>query len=309
MNSTPPIALFRTSLVFGAVWPMYWPTRSSRVTATRWPLRTYPSRCRICAMRIATVVFPVPGLPVKDMCSEGEPPTRPTCLRARSTRSSAAMSRMRAFTGLSPISSASSSSSTSVTFEPESSASKSTRSEATAADAPAAPGAPGVPRVPVMAVAPVVAVAGDLSFTRVPLCVTLPFRRLRGIALDGVLNLASAHLVPLQQEAGFNGRSIDDERQPGGLEAQCRVESVHPYVGLRMRFAAGDHLRHGAGGVTQVEHGVAPHFPVEIPGVRIVRVLDPDRPALLQRIADLRPDFGFRQIGKEGKGALGDFHE
>ena len=26
--------------VFGAVWPMYWPTRSSRVTATRWPLRT-----------------------------------------------------------------------------------------------------------------------------------------------------------------------------------------------------------------------------------------------------------------------------
>ena len=39
MNSTPPIAFFRISLVFGAVWPMYWPTRSSRVTETRWPLR------------------------------------------------------------------------------------------------------------------------------------------------------------------------------------------------------------------------------------------------------------------------------
>ena len=32
--------LLETSLVLGAVWPMYWPTRSSRVTATRWPLRT-----------------------------------------------------------------------------------------------------------------------------------------------------------------------------------------------------------------------------------------------------------------------------
>ena len=36
MNSTPPIAFFRISLVLGAVWPMYWPTKSSRVTDTRW---------------------------------------------------------------------------------------------------------------------------------------------------------------------------------------------------------------------------------------------------------------------------------
>jgi hypothetical protein len=40
MNSTPPIARFSTSLVLGAVWPMYWPTRSSRVTATRCPCGT-----------------------------------------------------------------------------------------------------------------------------------------------------------------------------------------------------------------------------------------------------------------------------
>jgi hypothetical protein len=32
MKSTPPIAFFSTSRVFGAVWPMYCPTRSSRVT-------------------------------------------------------------------------------------------------------------------------------------------------------------------------------------------------------------------------------------------------------------------------------------
>src|SRR6267154_572680 len=75
-----------------------------------------------------------------------------------------------------------------------------------------------------------------------------------------------------------------------------------------MRSAAGGHLRHRAGGVAQIEHGVAPHFPIEIPRVWIVRVLDPDRPALGQRIVDLRLDFGVRQIGKKGKGALGDFH-
>jgi hypothetical protein len=33
-------------------------------------------------MRSATVVLPVPGLPVKDMCSEGDPATRPSCAGA-----------------------------------------------------------------------------------------------------------------------------------------------------------------------------------------------------------------------------------
>ena len=36
MNSTPPIAFFSTSLVFGAVCPIYCPTRSSRDTVTTW---------------------------------------------------------------------------------------------------------------------------------------------------------------------------------------------------------------------------------------------------------------------------------
>src|SRR5450755_1848782 len=39
MKSTPPIARLRTSRVFGAVCPTYWPTSSSRVTATRCPRR------------------------------------------------------------------------------------------------------------------------------------------------------------------------------------------------------------------------------------------------------------------------------
>src|SRR6266516_3516306 len=53
-------------------------------------------------MRSATVVLPVPGGPVKDMCSEGGRAVRPKLRRIRSTRSSAAISRMRVFTDLSP---------------------------------------------------------------------------------------------------------------------------------------------------------------------------------------------------------------
>ena len=50
-------------------------------------------------MRSATVVLPVPGLPVKLMCSEGRDEIRPSSRRSRSITSSAAISRMRVFTG------------------------------------------------------------------------------------------------------------------------------------------------------------------------------------------------------------------
>ena len=73
-------------------------------------------------MRMATVVLPVPGLPVKHMCSEGFALATPSSARAFSTTSSEAISRMRSFTGTSPTSSASSSSSTALTPDSTSSA-------------------------------------------------------------------------------------------------------------------------------------------------------------------------------------------
>ena len=112
------MARLSTSLVLGAVWPMYWPTRSSRVTETRCPLRTKLSRCRICAMRSATVVLPVPGLPLKHMCRLGDWLASPRLRRSLSITSRAAMSRMRALTGLRPTRSVSSSCSTASTCEP-----------------------------------------------------------------------------------------------------------------------------------------------------------------------------------------------
>ncbi len=58
-------------MVFGAVWPMYSPTRSFRMASTRCPRSRSPSRCSMSAIRSATVVLPVPGAPVKHMCKFG----------------------------------------------------------------------------------------------------------------------------------------------------------------------------------------------------------------------------------------------
>src|SRR5919106_1055121 len=112
MKSTPPIARLMVSFVLGAVCPTYCPTRSSRVATTRWPLRTYPSWWRMRAIRSATVVFPVPGRPVKLMCSVGRSVTSPRCSRTRATSNNAAISLMRVLMGRRPTSSCSSSSNT-----------------------------------------------------------------------------------------------------------------------------------------------------------------------------------------------------
>src|SRR5204863_523625 len=69
------------------------------------------------AIRSATVVFPVPGLPVKLMCSVGRWELRPISSRSRSITSSAAISRIRRFTGAIAIRSRSISSSTACTRE------------------------------------------------------------------------------------------------------------------------------------------------------------------------------------------------
>ena len=62
-------------------------------------------------MCMATVVLPVPGLPVKHMCRLGRDDVSPYRCRSRSISSSAAISRTRALTGASPTNSRSNSSS------------------------------------------------------------------------------------------------------------------------------------------------------------------------------------------------------
>ena len=78
---------------------------------------------------------------------------------------------------------------------------------------------------------------------------------------------------------------------------------------LRKRFAAGGDLEHDAGGVAHVEHRHAEHVPISVARVRVVGVLDADRPALVEAVFDLLADLFVAQIRQKREGALGDSHD
>src|SRR5687768_14276813 len=307
MKSTPPYAFFRASLVFGAVCPTYWPTRSSRVTETRCPRSTYPSRCRISAMRRATVVFPVPGLPVKHMCSDGRSDASPCSRRRRSTTSSAAISRMRVFTGARPTRSPSSSSSTEsspVRWTMACGLAPTSTNSATAGAIPGSfaaggreavrcsPGARG-------ATLKVCPVTGSVS--RAP--VALPGRGVRRVGVQAIVNGAVAPVRPLESEARLLGGTADDEAERSRLPAVARVVGDHLDVVVGELLAAGRHLAHRNLSLVgrQVEQRQVPHLPVGVPRMRVVRVLDRDRPAVAERVSDLRLDLLVGEVRKEGE--------
>src|SRR6266404_2061011 len=233
MKSTPPIARFSTSLLFGAVWPMYCPTRSSRVTATRWPLRTYPRRNRISAMRSATVVLPVPGLPVMLMCRRGACACSPRFMRSLSITSSAAMSRMRALIGVRPTRSRSSSSitapawlcaSTSLTVR------ASVGWDAWLAAAPA--GGSGT-----AAALPGIEYRGEpMSGLSSP--TALAFRPVAGVAVHRVADRAAPRLLTYEPETRLADRAVDDEAHGDALHAARGVEGNQADVVLRVGLAA-----------------------------------------------------------------------
>src|ERR1700712_844894 len=316
MNRTPPRALPTISLVFGAVCPTYWPTRSSRVAVTRWPRRRKPRPCSRSPIRCATVVLPVPGLPVKHMCSVGRSTATPKRSRTRSTTRSAASSASRSLTGARPTSSRSSASSTSSTPAPRRTSSRSTVASAggassfrfrasasaavsseTAADRPEVPNEVR-PSAPAIAVAPGVAVPA----------VALPRGTLGGVGVHRVADLAVTSLLAVQAEARFVGGAVDQEGQGDGLPAEARVVGDDPHVALRVLLAAGADLVHHRGRVGQVEHRQSPHVPVRVAGMRVVGGLDRDRPLVAERVVDLEPDLVVGQVGQEREGSLGDPH-
>src|SRR5882757_8002941 len=291
MNRTPPIAFFNISLVFGAVWPIYCPTSSSRVTDTTWSRRTKPSLWRILAIRSATVVLPVPGLPVNDICNVGTSVVRSMRLRIRSISNSDAISRIRVLTGFSPISSRSrcvrissmptaSSSSRRFTLSVIGTASKSICETSTAKRA--------------------FGKKLRRRFTATEQCIRQTQERwgegvrrtgksylvvapalgtIRRIGCRGVADIAAIDLMPLQAEAGLMLRPVDDERQPLRLPAMAGIERRHPDVTVTIHLAAFVELHQHARGVAEIEHRQPPHFPEIVAGMRIVGEFDVHRPA------------------------------
>src|SRR6266404_2148204 len=324
MNKTPPIAFFNISFVFCAVWPIYCPTSSSRVTDTTWPRRTKPSLWRILAIRSATVVLPVPGLPVNDMCNVGVSEDKFMRLRIRSISNSDAISRMRVLTGRSPTSSRSScvrvstmptasSSSRRLTLPVTGGASKSICKSSTGFVRASGKAPPPLSQRRSSASGGAAARRGELIVGRGPdgsySAVASPLRAVDSIGFRGVADVAAGHFVPFKAEARLLLWPVDDERQPHRLPAMAGVESRHPDVAVAVNLAALGQFHHHAGSVAKIKHRQAPHLPEIIAGMRIVGELDVHRPTLLQAILDLARDLLVGEIGQEGETALGDTHD
>jgi hypothetical protein len=75
-----------------------------------------------------------------------------------------------------------------------------------------------------------------------------------------------------------------------------------------MLSAARRHFVHDAGRVLHVEQGRAPHLPESIARVRVVGEFDRARPALRDRVLDLRADLRIGQVGKERERTLRESH-
>ena len=89
---------------------MYFPTSPERSTSTKLLPFTIPSARKMRATMRATVVLPVPGLPVNTMCSERGAAGSPCARRAASTFSLLTIFRISAFTPSRPTSASRSSS-------------------------------------------------------------------------------------------------------------------------------------------------------------------------------------------------------
>src|SRR5262245_3327775 len=108
MKRTPSSARRMARSVLIAVRPTYWPTSPARSTSTRWPRRRRPIERYICASRRATVVLPVPGLPMKTRCWVVATSGRPCSLRRACTSRNATSVRTCSLTVSSPTSESSS---------------------------------------------------------------------------------------------------------------------------------------------------------------------------------------------------------
>src|SRR6266576_5590473 len=252
-------------------------------------------------MRSATVVLPVPGLPVKLMCRLGACACNPRFMRSLSITSNAAMSRMRALIGVRPTRSRSSSSitapawlcaSTSLTVR------ASVDGDAWAAAAPV--GGSGT-----AAALPGIEYRGEpMSGLSNP--TALAFGPVGGVAVHRVADRAAPRLLTYEPETRLADRAVDDEAHGDALHAARGVEGNQADVVLREALPAVPQFRQHPGGVLEIEHRHAEHFPVGIARVRIVGVLDAPGVTAVQAIFDLQRDLSVRQFRQEAELPLRD---
>ena len=122
---------------------------------------------------------------------------------------------------------------------------------------------------------------------------------------------ATGPLDPVELERLLDRRPVDDERKRRRLAGIRRVVRDHLDVVLREGLPRGADLPHDVLRILdlRVEHGQAPHLPVRVARVRVVRVLDRDRPVVLERISQLRLDLLVGEVRQEREGPLRDAHD
>src|SRR5271165_4143880 len=220
---------------------------------------------------MATVVLPVPGWPVKDICRVGRSVVSSIFSRNRATNSKEAISRIRALTGLRPISSLSNSRRTSSTLESRWAAPTSTRPfSASLAD----PGS-----ITVSTFGPSITASkrnwwlADDDASSILACSAVPRLAFR-VGTNRVLDLAVHPLRPLQIKTGLMFGALHDEAQHGRLPALCSVVAVRLDIDVGKRRTALIDFLHDGIGVYQIKHRQSPHLPVHISRMGVVGVLD-----------------------------------
>src|ERR1700722_1354263 len=245
-------------------------------------------------MRRATVVLPVPGLPVKDMCRLGASASSPRFMRSLSITSNAAMSRMRLLTGASPTRAPSSSS------RPKPArlwASTSVIVRAPTAPSVGAAGATGVSADAVGegACRPGIWYSGAAMAGALLAC-----------AGHGIAQRAAAAFLASQTETGVVLRPIDDEAHRDRFHAPRGIKRHEADIVTRKGLAAAAHFQHDAGGILEIEHGKAEHLPVGVARMRVVGVFDAPCIAFAETVVDLQRNLRVVELGEVAELALRD---
>ena len=124
--------------------------------------------------------------------------------------------------------------------------------------------------------------------------------------MNGVANAATFRFLTYHAKARFGFGTVDDVRHGWTLDPTSGVECRYPYVMIRIGFTAVIDLSQYAGGILQIEHRIAEHFPISVAWMRVIGVFNAYCPIVLQRIFNLRRDLFVRQWGKERKLPLCD---
>src|SRR5215471_11861960 len=131
---------------------------------------------------------------------------------------------------------------------------------------------------------------------------------IEAVSAHGIAYGAACRFHSFETEPRLNGRTLHEKRQPHSFPPSRRIEGADAYIEVWIGSAAGPDLLHDPGRIAQIEHRQAPHVPVGIAGVNVIRELHAHRPFLAKAILNLVRDLPVRQIGKKRESALGHVH-